>query len=112
MNSLSLTPRVLASVLPITFLTLLTPIHAQETRPIRLEVDAREAPRNIVHARLVIPVRAGPLTLSFPKWIQGEHAPTGPVTDFVGFFVSAGGQKLSWKRDPVDMYSLNLVVPE
>ncbi|HXJ61564.1 MAG TPA: M61 family peptidase [Verrucomicrobiae bacterium] len=99
-------------LLAFALVAMLLPLRAQETRPVRLEVDAREAARNVVHSRLTIPIRSGPVTLSFPKWIQGEHAPTGPVTDFVGFFVSANGQKLPWKRDPTDMFSVNLIVPE
>ena len=50
-------------------------------RPITLNVDAREAPLRIFHARLVIPAAPGPLTLVYPKWIPGEHGPTGPITD-------------------------------
>lgn len=105
-------PRFVACLLPLTFLVLLTPLRAQDLRPIRLEVDAREASKNVIHSRLTMPVRSGPLTLSFPKWIQGEHGPTGPVTDSVGLFISANGQKLLWKRDQTDMFSVNVVVPE
>ncbi|TMQ67870.1 MAG: peptidase M61, partial [Candidatus Eisenbacteria bacterium] len=34
-----------------------------------LAVDANEAPRGILHARLSVPVSQGPLTLAYPKWI-------------------------------------------
>jgi hypothetical protein len=41
--------------------------------PITIVVDATEAPRKILHARLTIPIaKAGPLTLLCPKWIPGE----------------------------------------
>src|SRR6266540_4009360 len=49
--------------------------------PIKLSVDITEAPRKILHARLAIPTKAGPQTLFYPKWIPGEHGPTGPITD-------------------------------
>ena len=52
------------------------PALAAEDRPVRLDVDAREAPRKILHARLTIPARPGALTLAYPKWIPGEHGPT------------------------------------
>jgi hypothetical protein len=55
-------PGLLAFVL----VAMLLPLRAQETRPLRLEVDAREAARNVVHSRLTIPIRSGPVTLSFP----------------------------------------------
>ncbi|HTD51585.1 MAG TPA: hypothetical protein VK780_01050, partial [Thermoanaerobaculia bacterium] len=48
-------------------------------RPVTLEVDAREAARKLFHARLVIPVRPGPLTLLYPKWLPGDHEPSGPI---------------------------------
>jgi predicted metalloprotease with PDZ domain len=80
--------------------------------PVKLEVDAADAPRKILHARLSIPVMAGPLTLLYPKWIPGEHGPTGPITDLVGLKISAaGGQPISWKRDPDDMFAFHLEVP-
>jgi hypothetical protein len=56
---------------------------AQET-PIKLEVDATDAPRKILHAHLQFPVHPGPVTLLYPKWIPGEHEPDGPITDLSG----------------------------
>ncbi len=46
-----------------------------------LAVDATEAPRKIFHAKEAIPVTPGTATLYFPKWIPGEHGPTGPIAD-------------------------------
>ena len=46
--------------------------------PIKLEVDATDATRKILHAHLQFPVQPGPLTLLYPKWIPGEHAPDRP----------------------------------
>ena len=76
-----------------------------------LEVDAREAPRKIFHSRLSLPASPGPLTLAYPKWIPGEHGPTGPIADLTGLTITAGGKPLAWRRDPVDMYSFHLDVP-
>lgn len=47
--------------------------------PIRLHVDLTDAPRNIYHAQLNIPAKPGAMTLVFPKWIPGNHRPSGPV---------------------------------
>src|SRR5690349_22293801 len=80
-------------------------------QPIRLRVDATEVPRKIYHAELTIPAAPGPLNLFYPKWIPGEHAPTGPVTDLAGLKFSAGGQTLQWKRDSVEMFEFHLTVP-
>ena len=88
-------------------------LHAAGTPPaITLEVDARQAPEKIFHAHLTFPVHTGPLTLVYPKWIPGEHAPSGPVVDVAGLSISAGATRLAWQRDPVDMYALHLEVPE
>jgi len=79
--------------------------------PITLAVDLRDAPRKILHASETIPVTPGPLTLAFPKWIPGEHGPTGPIDNQAGFFISANGHAIEWERDPVEMYSYHLTVP-
>jgi predicted metalloprotease with PDZ domain len=79
--------------------------------PIVVTLDATEAPRKILHARLSIPARPGPLTLLYPKWIPGEHGPTGPITDLAGLKISAAGKAVSWRRDDVDMFTFHLDVP-
>jgi len=80
-------------------------VHAVAAGPIKLAVDASDAPRKIFHATLTVPVATGAkeLTLVYPKWIPGEHGPTGPVTDLAGLKFTVGGQTLSWRRDLVDM---------
>ena len=79
--------------------------------PARLEVDLREAPRHIFHARLTLPVKPGPLTLVYPKWIPGEHSPTGPIVDLVGLKITAGSKEIPWRRDDVEMYAFHIDVP-
>ncbi len=79
--------------------------------PIRLEVDASEAPRKLFHARLWIPATPGPLTLLYPKWLPGEHGPTGPIADVAGLRITAGGRAIAWTRDPVEMYAFVCEVP-
>ncbi len=79
---------------------------------ITLAVDATDAPRSLFHARLVVPVAAGPLTLFYPEWIPGEHAPTGPIVNLAGLKISANGKPLSWRRDDVDMYAFHVDVPQ
>src|SRR3989454_9529990 len=85
---------------------------AQNTKaPIKIEVDLREAPRRIFHARLDIPTAPGPLTLVYPQWIPGEHGPTGPIADLAGLRSTAAGKPVPWRRDPVDMFAFHLEVP-
>ena len=62
-----------------------------QNAPIILNVDAREAPRRIFHARLTIPAASGPLTLYYPKWLPGNHRPTGPGVNLTGLKIASGG---------------------
>ena len=80
--------------------------------PITLQVDATEAPRKIYHAELHIPASPGPMTLFYPKWIPGDHAPSGPINDLAGLRISAGGQPLVWKRDSVELFAFHINVPQ
>ncbi len=77
----------------------------------RLSVDATDAPRNILHATLTIPVAPGTVTLVYPKWIPGNHRPTGPIQNFTGLHFKAAGKEVEWQRDLVDMYAFHLQVP-
>jgi predicted metalloprotease with PDZ domain len=83
-----------------------------QTAPITLSVDLTDAPRKILHATEVMPVTAGPLTLVYPKWIPGEHGPTGPIDNMAGFFITANGQPIKWERDKVDMFAYHITVPQ
>ena len=76
-----------------------------------LKVDLSDAARKIFAVRETMPVKAGPLNLAFPKWIPGEHGPTGPIDGVTGLKISANGQRLAWRRDLEDMYVLHLDVP-
>jgi predicted metalloprotease with PDZ domain len=76
-----------------------------------LDVDAREAPRKIFHARMMLPVSPGPLTLLYPKWIPGEHSPTGPIVDLAGLRIMAGQKTIAWRRDTADMYAFHCEIP-
>jgi len=82
------------------------------SKAIGLQVDLREAPERIYHARMEFPVKPGPLTLVYPEWIPGEHAPTGPITDVTGVHFRVGGKDIAWQRDDVDMYAFHMEVPE
>src|SRR5271168_3547631 len=78
---------------------------------VTISVDATSAPRKIFHAKLKIPATAGELTLYYPKWIPGEHAPDGPVIDLAGLKFTASGKPLKWRRDLLDGFTINVEVP-
>jgi predicted metalloprotease with PDZ domain len=78
---------------------------------IQLSVDLTDAPRNIYHSQLTIPVKPGPLTLVYPEWIPGNHRPAGPIANVTGIKMEANKQTLAWQRDPIDMYAFHVDVP-
>jgi predicted metalloprotease with PDZ domain len=82
------------------------------TQPtVTIAVDATTAPRKIFHATLKIPAAPGDLTLYYPKWIPGEHAPDGPVIDLAGLKFFAAGKPLKWRRDLLDGFTLHVDIP-
>jgi hypothetical protein len=74
-----------------------------------MSVDTREAPQQILHARLQTPVSPGDQALVYPKWIPGEHGPTGPMANMTGLTIRARGQLLPWRRDALDGQHLQLL---
>jgi predicted metalloprotease with PDZ domain len=79
---------------------------------IQISLDATHAPRKIFHATLSIPSAPGKLTLYYPKWIPGEHGPTGPVQELVGLKFKASGKELAWRRDLLDGWTFHVEVPQ
>ena len=78
---------------------------------INIALDAYDAPRKIFHAELTIPASPGTLTLYYPKWIPGEHAPSGPVVDLAGLKFTARGEFLKWRRALDDNWTIHVDVP-
>ena len=76
-----------------------------------LDVDATDAPLKILHATATMPARAGVMTLFYPKWIPGEHMPSGPIANLTGLHVFADGKELEWRRDLVEMHAFAVTVP-
>jgi predicted metalloprotease with PDZ domain len=103
------TLRALVSVLVLA--VFMPPAHAQTQIAERLAVDATDAPRNILHATLTVPAAPGALTLVYPKWLPGNHRPTGPIQNLTGLHIKANGQELDWQRDLVDMWAFHMMVP-
>jgi predicted metalloprotease with PDZ domain len=93
------------------FLSLSSLINFANAQAIGVAVDLTDAPRNIFHAQLTIPVKPGPVTLVYPEWIPGNHRPSGPIANLTGLVIKAGGQTLPWDRDPLDMYAFHVEVP-
>jgi predicted metalloprotease with PDZ domain len=84
-------------------------LHAQN--PVKLKVDATDAPRRLFHVQMTMPAKSGAMTLLYPEWIPGEHGPTGPIANFVGLKIQGGGKTIPWRRDSVKMYAFHIDVP-
>jgi predicted metalloprotease with PDZ domain len=111
-------PRVRRYLLRIGWLGLVLPamVALPQERPptILLEVDATTISRKILSAHesfLVASPLAHTVDLVYPKWIPGNHAPTGPIADLVSLRFTADGKSVAWLRDPVDMYRFHIPVP-
>src|SRR5437879_9163102 len=74
--------------------------------PARIDVDLRDAAKYIFHAKISLPVKPGPMTLVYPKWIPGDHSPVGPIFDLTGLKIAAGGEEVAWKRDGGELIAL------
>jgi len=87
------------------------PAAERATVPVEIHVDMSRAPQRIIHARLEMPVEPGPLTLLYPKYMPGEHGPTGPIAELVGLAIKGNGEQIAWNRDSRDVFTFNVDVP-
>jgi predicted metalloprotease with PDZ domain len=105
--------RIKTSVFLAAILALAAPAgFAQSGQRISLTVDATQVPEKIVRTHLVMPVKPGPLTLYYPKWIPGEHGPAGPIANLTGLKFTANGKTVPWQRDLLDVFTFHVTVPE
>ena len=93
-------------------LLLLPTAFACAQNSMKVAVDATDAAKSLLHVRETLTVKSGALTLFYPKWIPGEHAPTGPLNDMVNLLVTANGKPLAWRRDDVEMFAFHLTIPD
>lgn len=89
-----------------------TPRDQPYVGPIQITVDITDVQRRIITVHETIPVRQGALTLLYPEWLPGDHAPSGPIENFAGLVVKANDRPLNWVRDRVDVYAFHIQVPE
>jgi len=102
----------LSSLLSLAALLVFTASIALAAETISLTVDATTTRQKYLHIHEVIPVKAGPLTLYYPKWIPGEHGPDGPINSVTGLKFVAGGKTIPWKRDTLDVFTFHVDVPD
>src|SRR5579859_217052 len=76
-----------------------------------LLVDETQAFRRIAFVHEEIRVQPGRLALAYPRWIPGEHGPTGPIQNLAAIRVHSGDGTLPWTRDPDDINTIKIDVP-
>jgi predicted metalloprotease with PDZ domain len=109
--------RILAAAISIAASTLLA---AQPLPPVRntpypgvmtLDVDATDLAHKIFNVKQSLPVKPGPLVLYYPRWLPGNHSPTGTVSKLAGLRMSAAGKPLAWQRNTLDSHAFHVNVP-
>ena len=88
-----------------------TPVDVPYPGTIAISVDATDLSQRIFRVHETIPVQSGNLTLLYPEWLPGNHAPEGPIDKLAGLVVTSNGERLDWKRDPLDVYAFHIRVP-
>ncbi|MCH7627666.1 MAG: M61 family metallopeptidase [Proteobacteria bacterium] len=80
---------------------------------IALDVDASATGTGVYRVTETIPVAPGTttLTLLYPRWLPGNHAPRGPLAELVGLSFTAGDAMLEWTRDPVEPNAFHITLP-
>jgi predicted metalloprotease with PDZ domain len=84
---------------------------AQSGQTISLTVDATKTPQKLLHAHEVLAIQPGPLTLYYPKWIPGDHGPSGPIASLTGLKFAGNGEVIPWKRDLLDTFTFHIDIP-
>jgi predicted metalloprotease with PDZ domain len=81
---------------------------------ITLDIDASDTPRGLYRVTERIPLAADArrITLLFPEWLPGNHAPRGPIAELVDLHFTVDGKPASWTRDPLDVHAFHVDLPD
>lgn len=92
------------------------PITAPQDIPyagtLKLAVDATDLDRKIWNVTTTIPVsKPGAFTFLYPQWVPGGHSPRNDLDKLAGLVVTAGGKRIPWTRDVVNVHAFHVDVP-
>lgn len=79
-----------------------------------LRVDATDTATRAFRAVQTIPVAPGAreIILVYPKWLPGNHGPTGQIHRLGDLTFTAAGAPLQWRRDPGEPYAFRVALSE
>ena len=89
--------------------------------PLEVEIDATDLARKLLRAKVSIPLEPNArgndaeirkVSLWYPKWVPGSHAPGGPISNLASVSFRAGeSSQLDYRRTPGEVYRFDVVVP-
>jgi predicted metalloprotease with PDZ domain len=99
------------AVIAMTAVATAAPAQNPSAPAMTLMVDETQAARRIAFVHEEVRVRPGALALAYPRWIPGEHGPTGPIQQLAALRIRSGNATLPWTRDPEEIYTIHVEVP-
>ncbi len=87
------------------------PVDTPYSGTLSLNVDLTNINDRILNVHETIPVKGRQVTLLYPEWLPGTHSPSNPIGEMAGLVVTAGGNRVPWVRDRVNMYAFHVDVP-
>ncbi len=92
------------------------PIEAPRDVPyvgaLKVAVDATDLDRKIWNVTTTMPVgKAGDFVFLYPQWVPGGHSPRNDLDKLAGLVVTAGGKRIPWTRDVVNVNAFHVDVP-
>ncbi|MFO0940656.1 MAG: hypothetical protein U0930_07805 [Pirellulales bacterium] len=107
--------RISSYVLCLLLLALTSPFTWAQSKPMNIEIDARDLPRKLLSAIISIPIENSAehvMPLWYPKWVPGSHGPGGPIANVAGLsFADQAGRTLEWTRTAGEVYRFEVKVP-
>src|SRR5580704_3554726 len=88
------------------------PVDKPYAGTVSLSVDLTNANDRVLNVHETIPVQPGEITLLYPEWLPGTHSPSNPVANMAGLVATAGGKRVPWARDSVNMWAFHIDVPK
>ena len=80
---------------------------------IRVDVDTTQIARHLLKSTIRLPAKPGAFSFRHPEWIPGIHGPSEQIRNIGGLTVlDTNGNKITWRRDPVQLTRFHVVVPE